>query len=360
MGVRFFKVSVCAAGLSACASVSVPPGATNLELVVCSVEAAGDACAFYGGDGLQAAVDAAEDGTEIHIRAGRYVFNHYRDVPFVEHEPDNNILNLTIRTGVLVDGKDVSLLGEPGVIFDGAAGIETSAIVIRNAQVRISGVHIENFRASSTEDSIYDGHGIFVINGDVDVSRVTIEGMAKMALTARGDSDVDARDVRLIDNHLGVWAEEMSNISLRNVVIRASEEAGVAAYDTATVKIYNSVIEDSLDDGLYSHGRSHVVATNSLILTNAPYGLRAVEESEIVLRYSVLFANEADVFAGDGARVDVGDHVVRADPEIGENYQPYPGSPLVGAGDPNGRSYMGDAPTIGVFSAPSTDGATPR
>ncbi|MCG8503500.1 MAG: right-handed parallel beta-helix repeat-containing protein [Sphingomonadales bacterium] len=315
-------------------------------IAVCPTAGAG--CDFVGGDGVQRAVDAAESGGEIRLRAGVYSFDRFRDVPFTEHEP-GGALALTIRAGIVIDGKTVTLTGVPGARLDGRTGIETSAIAVRNARVRISNLEFSGFRAASAEDAIYDGHGIFAINSDVEIDHVTIEGVAKMAVTARGDTDLDLRHARLAGNHLGVWAEETSSVSLRNVVVTATHVAGVAAYDTAAVTIYNSVIEKSADDGVYTRGDARVLVTNSLVLDNTPYGLRAVDPSEIVVRHSAVFGNREEAFAGPAARVHLDDTVIRSDPMIGADYRPRPNSPLIGTGDPNGRSSLAGRPLIGLL-----------
>ncbi len=62
--------------------------------VVCPTAAMAADCAFSGGSGIQAAVDAATDGDTVQIRRGTYMATAVRDVPYKTH---------TIRGFVVVD-----------------------------------------------------------------------------------------------------------------------------------------------------------------------------------------------------------------------------------------------------------------
>lgn len=307
-------------------------------LTVCPAASQDAACRFTGGDGIQAAVDAARDGDTVRLKAGRYTAVRYRDVPFQD---------LHIRGFVVVSGKRLAIEGEGGAILDGAQGPPTSAFVLDRAEVSLRNLAIRDFRYHQEEDQIYDGHGVFAINSSVRLDGVRMERIVKMAITGRGDTQIDASDIRLLDGHMGVWLEESAHANIRNSVIQGGDSAAIGAYMNATVHLYNSVVQANGDDGLYATGRGSIFVANSLILGNKPFGLNAVEEGRIAVVHSVVHGNAADLDPKAGKRaVHLGDGVVRVDPRIDAEWRPTAGSPISGRIDPDfGRpiGLMGEA-----------------
>ena len=253
-------------------------------MVVCPADAAGPGCDFSGDGGIQAAVDAAGDGDTVHLRAGRYHPRAYRDVAF-QH--------LTIRGYVLVEGKSLVLTGEPGTVLDGAHGERASAIVVHDGELPLRGLRIERFRVREPEDDIYDGHGVFVVDGRAALDGVTFRAIEKMALSIRGRSDVTVDHGRMLDGHLGVWIEEDATLTIRDSVIRNNDSAGIAAYVSSRVDVERCVFEANLDDGVYAAGAAAVEVRDSLFLRNGPYAVRGVDESVLRVHASWFHGNEA-------------------------------------------------------------------
>ncbi len=307
--------------------------------VVCPTRAVAADCAFSGGSGIQAAIDAAADGDTIRIRAGTYTATGVRDVPYKVH---------TIRGFLVVDGKRLSLIGEPGAVLDGSTGPRTTGLVIHRATVDVHGLTFTGFKFDIEEDEIYEGHGIFAIDSDVRVRDVTIEKYQKMALTGRGHSDLDAHNLRILDGHVAIWLDEHAHLRLSNAVIRGNDSAGVAAYHNASAHVANSVFDGNLDDGLYAEQDATIYATNSIFVNNKPYVARATENSKIWVGYSALFGNEAGLFAKDTAVVRQGQNVIEADPKLAADYRVQAGSPLEGKGDPEFGVPAGSASVIGL------------
>ena len=278
--------------LPACAlllAISGTAGAASTTWTVCASAATG--CQFEGMDGLQQAVDRAADGDTIRLRAGRYVPQGTRDVPYDK---------LTIRGAVLLDGRDLKLLGEEGVVFDGSAGTPSSAIVVRGGRVSLQRLRLEGYRAENSEDDTYDGHGLFFIDADADVDDVTIRGVAKMALTARGASHVRARRLQILDGHVGIWLEETARLELDEATVRNNDSAGICAYGRSTARIRRSTFEANRDDGVYTEGDATIAVEQSEVARNAPYGLRATGQSRITSTRNRLLANATAPTATEG------------------------------------------------------------
>jgi hypothetical protein len=306
-------------------------------LVVCPAPA--QDCRFVGGDGIQAAVDAARDGDIVRLRAGRYTASRYRDTSFQD---------LQIRGFVVVTGKRLAIEGDDGAVLDGSDGPPTSAFVLDHADVTLGNLTIRNFRFGEPEDKVYDGHGVFAIDSRVRLDRIRMERIAKMALTGRGDTLIDASDIRLLDGHMGVWLEESAHAHIRNAVIRGGDSAAIGAYGEASVHLYNSVIQGNGDDGLYAKGHGAIFATNSLVIANRPFGLNAEEDGRIAVAHSVVYGNAADYKPGPAIRLGAG--VLRIDPQLDGEGRPRPGSPIAGVRDPeSGRP-------IGLIARPGAGG----
>lgn len=308
--------------------------------IVCPADTRQADCGYTGGDGIQAAIDAADNGDVVVIRAGRFAASAYRDVPYKVH---------TIRGFVVIDGKDLTLAGEPGAILDGATGPPTTAIVVRGAAVTVRGLTLTGFRFDVQEDEIYEGHGLFVIDGRVRIENLTISKFQKMGLTGRGRSELEASNLSIVDGHVGIWLHETAYLRLTDSIISRNESSAIAAYDRSVAQVGNSAFEGNLDDGLFSEHAATINVSNSLILRNKPYGARAVGESRIWIGYSVLFGNARDTTSKHGrARVRRGPNVFTTDPQVGPDYRLPPGSSLAGQGDPDLGKPVGAPSEIGL------------
>ena len=338
-------VASMVSGCSPSPNASVPNAAAAARSVgphvhvVCPTAAISVDCAFAGGSGIQAAIDAAADGDTVQLRAGTYTPTAVRDVPYKIH---------TIRGFVVVDGKRLSLAGEPGVVLDGGTGPRTTGIVVRRANLEVRGLTLTGFKFDVEEDEIYEGHGIFAIDSRVRLHDVTIEKYQKMGLTGRGDTILDVDGLRILDGHVAIWLHETAYLRLTNAVIRGNDSSGIAAYDNATAHVAHSVFDRNIDDALYSEHEASIYATNSIFLNNKPYVARAVGNSRIWIGYSSLFGNEHAMLAKDAATVRKGSNVIEQDPRLDADYRQQPQSPLAGKGDPDFGSPAGSPSQIGL------------
>ena len=276
MKLRASVFAMIAVGVAGCSAQVV-------EHVVCATE--GNGCDFVGNRALQMAVDAADSGDIIRLRVGNYQPDGFRDVAYED---------VIVRGHVLVDAKDLRIVGEDGAVLDGGSGDRASAIVVTNASVDIENLTIRDFRPESSDDDIYDGHGVFVVDGNARISSVRFERIPKMAVSLRGDSTVVLHDSHLLDGHVGTWTEEAAMLEVRDSVFRNNDSAGIAAYASSAVRVTGSIFESNLDDGVYAAENAVIDVSSSTFLKNRPYAIRSVDNAQIRVTSSRFIDNAAD------------------------------------------------------------------
>jgi hypothetical protein len=239
---------------------------------VCPASATASDCDFKGDQGIPDAIAGARDGDTIQIRAGRYTPRAYLDVPFRD---------LVVRAFVVIDDKDIALVGERDVVIAGNDKMPMSAIVVRNAEVSISHLDITGFNYQIEEDKIYDGHGIFVIDSKARIDDVTISKFQKMGLTGRGDTQLDVSNLRVLDGHVGVWLHETAYLRLRNALVRGNDSSAITAYDNSAAHISGSTVEGNARYGLYANQQAAVFVSNTKVAGNKLGDVNALAESHI-------------------------------------------------------------------------------
>lgn len=257
--------------------------------VVCA--APGPGCDFAGGGGIQSAIDAALAGDTVILRAGRYVADAYREVPYRD---------VVVRGFIVIDGKDISLAGEPGAVLDGGEGPPTTAIVVRGAVVSVRALTLTGFRYDLQEDDFYEGHGLFVIDGDLRVADLTISKFQKMGLVGRGSSRLLAERLQIVDGHVGIWLHETAYLALSDCIVSRNDSSAIAAYDDSVAHVQRCAFEGNQDDGLFTEHRATLYAQDSRVTGNRPYGARAVGDSTIWLIDGELSGNERDTNGSRG------------------------------------------------------------
>jgi hypothetical protein len=309
------KITLATIGLLAGAACP----ALGATLVACPAGAPAKGCTFKGDGAIQAAIDKAVDGDTILVRAGVYAPRAYRDLPYKE---------IIVRAFVAVDGKRLTIQGEKGAVLDGSAGLPSTAIGLRNADVTISGLDITGFRFDIEEDDIYEGHGIFAVDSRARISGVTISRYQKMGLTGRGNTILDARDLRVLDGHVATWLYEGAYLRLDGAVFRNNDSSAVAAYNDSVAHLMRIAVDRSTDDGLYAEDNAAIYVSDSLIVGSKPIALNATGKSRIVGRNLALHGNAADT-SETGVALE---GVIAGDPRVDADYRPLAGSPIEGKG----------------------------
>lgn len=257
--------------------------------VVCSEPAEG--CDFVGNRALQEVVDATADGGLIVVRAGRYVAEGFRDVPHGD---------VTVRAYVFVDNRVLEIIADGTVVLDGGEEMPSTAIVIKGGKVKIDGIQFSNFFAESPDDQIYDGHGVFVIDGDVEIDNVSFKHIEKMSVSTFGNSDVVLQDCQILDGHVGIWVEDEARMTVKTCRFVNNDSAGIAAYASALVEVIDSYFDGNLDDGIYAADQAIVSVTSSTFTRNRPYAIRSIDKAEISVTSSEFIDNEQNRFEPDG------------------------------------------------------------
>jgi hypothetical protein len=282
-------------------------GVAAKTLTVCADGEPRAECEYAGAQGIQTAVDRAADGDTVLLRAGTYSPVAFTDVSYKKY---------VIRGYVAIRGKRISLVGEPGAVLDGANGPPVSAVVVEGGEVVLRGFTLRNFRAGNSEDDLYEGHGVFVIDATAKLNDVTIEKYAKMALTGRGAARIQASQIRIQDGHVAIWLEETAHLDLRDCVVRNNDSAGIAAYQASSANVSNCVFERNQDDGFYGEDDASIVASDSQLLHNSPYAVRVVGNARVSVDRSVVFGNAAKASQPEGKQsIRWGERVIEKDPK---------------------------------------------
>lgn len=273
-----------ALGIGAGLALAINAQATTLH--VCPVAAEG--CDFTD---IQAAVDAASDGDRLLIRKGAYRPTAFRDSP---HE------DVILRGFVHIEKRRLTIEGEAGAVLDGEGGIPSSAFVLRDADVAISGLAIRNFGMIEAQDDIYDGHGIFQVGGRSRLSDLDISGVYKMALVVREDGRAEATRIQIRENGVATWIDETARLKLTDSVVSANTAAGMAVYADTRISLDRVTFAHHEEDALFIDGRAQVTVRNSRFDHNRPYVFHLDNQGRVRVSGSV-FCNNAAVINRDEA-----------------------------------------------------------
>lgn len=282
-------VASCLAQLSCSQETSSPVlqgDGGDVSINVCLEESEAVGCDYIGSDGLQTALREAPNAATMRIHPGEYVASSFSDTPFQDIE---------VRSYLKVENKALTIVFEEGAILIPNDAFASSAMVALNADLSIDGFAATGFRYGEAEDNYYDGHGLFVIGGKMDLTNAVMHDIEKMSLTGRNDAVLNVSNLTITDSHMGVWLEEEAQITLSESKISGIESAGIAAYDRTIATITNSVFERCEDDGLYTENGAKIEANNVVLRANSPYAARAAESSSILLENVQFSDNKEDI-----------------------------------------------------------------
>ncbi len=288
---RFYTaaLSVSCLALTACNDeVTAPTTIAQQDAMtinVCVAESEEVSCDKIGSSGLQSALVEAENGSTILVHPGEYIASSFSDTPFQDIE---------VRAFLKAEDKALTIVFEDGAVIKPNDEFASSAMLAVNADLTINGLTIEGFRYGEAEDDYYDGHGLFVIGGEVNLQNASMRDIEKMSLTGRNDAVLNVQNLSISDSHMGVWLEEEARMVMSDSKIVGIESAGIAAYDTSVVTVTDSLFERAEDDALYTENEAQITASNVILRKNSPYAARAADASSIILSEVKFENNEAD------------------------------------------------------------------
>lgn len=271
--------------LASAAGGGAPP-----PVIACPRNAVEAECRFRGAAALQAAIDATPDGGMLIIRPGEYMAEGTRSTPFDD---------ATLPSFLTISGRSIDIRADAGAVLIGNPGAPSTAITLVDADAKISGLEIRDFTYASDEDALYDGHGIFAIDSRLTVERVRLSGISKMAVSARGDSQLIARHVTIRDSHVGFWLRETSYARIDDATVERGSVVGLCAYAQSSAHISNSRFSGFADDGIYSDDDAALFVLRTVVSGNRPFGIRASGSSRVTVSKSTVSGN-ADDFGTEG------------------------------------------------------------
>lgn len=266
----------------------IAAAATTLSgapVVACPQQAVETDCRFRGAGALQAAIDATPDGGTLVIRPGEYVAEGVRSTAFQD---------AMLPSFLTISGRSIVIRADEGAVIVGDPRAPSTAMTLVNADATISGLEIRGFTYASDEDALYDGHGIFAIDSRVTIDRVRLARISKMAVSARGDSQLIARHVTISDSHVGFWLRESSYARISHATVERGSVVGLCAYAESSAHISDSRFTGFDDDGIYSDDDAALFVSRTVVSDNRPFGIRAAGRSKVTVSRSSFRGNAAD------------------------------------------------------------------
>ncbi|MBU0826162.1 MAG: right-handed parallel beta-helix repeat-containing protein [Alphaproteobacteria bacterium] len=269
------------ASLLAAATAALPGAA----VVACPQAAVQTDCQFRGGGALQAAIDATPDGGTLVIRAGEYKAEGSRYTAYD---------GATLPAFLTIADRSITIRADKGAAIVGNPKAPSTAIVVLRANASISGLEVRDFTYVSDEDELYDGHGIFSIDSRLTLDNVHLARISKMAVSARGDSQIFADHVSISDSHVGFWLRERAYARIRHATVERGSVVGLCAYAQSSAHISDSRFTGFADDGIYSDDEAALFVTHTVVRDNQPFGIRAAGNSRITVADSQVQDNAED------------------------------------------------------------------
>lgn len=269
------------ASIIAAATANLPGG----TVIACPQHAVQADCQFRGASTLQAAIEATPDGGTLVIRPGEYVAEGGRNTAFQD---------ATLPSFLTIADRSITIRADAGAVLVGNPKAPSTAITLVHANATISGLEVRGFTYASDEDALYDGHGIFAIDSRLTLDKVRLAHISKMAVSARGDSQLTARDVTISDSHVGFWLRETSYARISRATVERGSVVGLCAYAQSSAHISDSRFSGFADDGIFSDDDASLFVSRTTVSDNRPFGIRASGNSRISVSQSAVHGNAAD------------------------------------------------------------------
>lgn len=239
------------------------PSTEPREIVVCP--GVGINCNFFGGDGIQEAVDSANDGDTILLSAGSYSREDYETFEFLyPGETDPRYAK------VFVDLKDkaITIIGEDGATIDGENTIEIDGFAKKtSAPVTIENVAFEHLQGTDTCPDPY------------------------VEPCGRGNA------IRL---------EEEANVTIIDCTFTDSHKFAVATNGAPTLSFQKNSVLEGGNVGIYLAGSTEAEIIGNVISQNQQMGIRIEDDSNVVIKNNIFTKNVYEAIqVYDGGTINI-------------------------------------------------------
>ena len=231
-----------------------------------------------GGD-LQAAIDAAPDGAELHLAPGRYA-------------------------GPVVITRPVTLVGGPGVVVEGPAE-ENAVSIVRTAEVTLRDIRIEGgsdgIFVRSTTGVVLDGievvgaqwHGIFAHDAEMTITGCSIRDLrAPMPqgieiINSDGRSPSWVTGCRVEGPVFEGIVSHVSRVTFRDNVVVGSFQRGISVTEMSAGEVIDNQVIDARGTAYYCGDRSwcHFVGNRAEGVSPNEVGARSSEGHGLVVQF---------------------------------------------------------------------------
>lgn len=287
---------------------------------VCPFGVAGqNGCDFIGGDGIQAAVDAAFMGavgekTTVLLKSGKYFRRS-----FVEF---SRIVGGSVekqKCFVGIKGKQIIIEGESTSSLDGSAsGDNMSGLCIEGGDVEIKNLVVSGFKESRKSDyssGVYSlGCGVYA-DGDARlfISDSVIEDNQGCGVGLGGSVQAvlirDAISGNGMDSGVGV--SNFASVFIVDSTIGRNRAGGLVGVEHSRITLKDSLVRDNEGEGLFVAGSAWAAVSGSSFLENTREAISLVNQSQITVRNSVVQGNGGDgIFVSNGSSAVVTNNTV--------------------------------------------------
>lgn len=271
-------------------SIAAPVQATDIAdrpFVVCPSGRAGqNGCQYIGGEGIQQAVDAAQNGDTVSIKSGTYTNQNPRD------------FGGGSKAFILVQDKNITLEGEAGVIIDGSASpADTCGITIKNnSQVTINEISVTGMRSRVVGGSLYCGIGMLIAYDSpkavVTNSQFTDNEGAGIQLANNAQLIAESITANGSKKTNGIYMKGQPKAEIRNSQLNNNATTNIKLSDNAQLIAENITANGAKKyNGISLRDDSSAVITNGLLASNTIFGAELYRNAKLSLINTTLSNN---------------------------------------------------------------------
>lgn len=346
-------------------------------ITVCA--SAGAGCDYVGGDGIQQAVDVAEDGDTILIKAGSYVPISYKEFVYTRDTAEG-IHTYHNKAFLALGSKTLKIQGEGTVVINGGDPSCQNMIGIGisgEKTITVINVTLTGFRKDADSCDYWTefcskGDAIVVIYGSLTISKSKITQNTGSGIFVRENANVEAKALTISENTEGgvyVRADspDLTTVTtITNSIVKDNPWGGFLTIGNSTTEIKNcTIIQNGTRDlppdypymiggGIYSYIYNSksptLLVVNNIISDNYLEGIY-VYESTVSLQNNDVFNNAKENYRG----ISPGINDLSADPlfvNSPSDLHLQPGSPAINAGDPSIFDPDGSRSDMGAYGGP--------